>query len=94
MNYVPVVAGTHSNDFVGTEKSIGACHSSKETGSSQDYILMPLWKDGSLFDYSSKNASNDEPQPFSDAKKKEDEGVSKESRNDDQERPKNSTQDV
>ncbi|GKB90425.1 putative reverse transcriptase, RNA-dependent DNA polymerase, partial [Tanacetum coccineum] len=27
---------------VGTEESIGACHSSKETGSSQDYILMPL----------------------------------------------------
>ncbi|GJT54553.1 putative ribonuclease H-like domain-containing protein [Tanacetum coccineum] len=94
MNYVPVVAGTNSNDFVGTEESIGVGHSSKETGSSQDYILMPLWKDGSLFDSSSKNASNDEPQPSSDAGKKEDEGVSKESGNDDQERPKNSTQDV
>ncbi|GJX16240.1 putative ribonuclease H-like domain-containing protein [Tanacetum coccineum] len=58
MNYVPVVAGTNSNDFIGTEESIGAGHSSKETGSSQDYILMPLWKDGSLFDSSSKNASN------------------------------------
>ncbi|GJZ28262.1 putative ribonuclease H-like domain-containing protein [Tanacetum coccineum] len=69
MNYVPVVAGTNSNDFVGIEESIGAGHSSKETGSSQDYILMPL-----------------------DAGKKEDEGVSKESRNDDQERPENSTQ--
>ncbi|GJS37357.1 putative ribonuclease H-like domain-containing protein [Tanacetum coccineum] len=45
MNYVPVVAGTNSNDLVGTEESIGAGHSSKETGSSQDYILMPLWKD-------------------------------------------------
>ncbi|GKB42462.1 putative ribonuclease H-like domain-containing protein [Tanacetum coccineum] len=44
-----------------TEESIGVGHSSKETGSSQDYILMPLWKDGSLFDSSSKNASNDEP---------------------------------
>ncbi|GJR77554.1 putative ribonuclease H-like domain-containing protein [Tanacetum coccineum] len=62
MNYVPVVAGTNSNDFVGTEESIGVGHSSKETGSSQDYILMPLWKDGSLFDSSSKNASNNEPQ--------------------------------
>ncbi|GJV11853.1 retrovirus-related pol polyprotein from transposon TNT 1-94 [Tanacetum coccineum] len=79
MNYVPVVAGTNSNDFVGTEESIGAGHSSKETGSSQDYILMPLWKDGSLFDSSSKNASNDEPQPPSDARKKDDEGVCKES---------------
>ncbi|GJW98886.1 putative ribonuclease H-like domain-containing protein [Tanacetum coccineum] len=75
MNYVPVVAGTNSNDFVGTKESIGTGHSSKETGSSQDYILMPLWKDGSLFDSSSKNASNDEPQPPSDAGKKDDEGV-------------------
>ncbi|GJS79416.1 putative ribonuclease H-like domain-containing protein [Tanacetum coccineum] len=94
MNYVPVVAGTNSNDFVGTEESIGAGHSSKETRSSQDYILMPLWKDGSLFDSSSKNASNDEPQPSSDAGKKDDEGVCKESGIDDQERPENSTQGV
>ncbi|GJZ23587.1 putative ribonuclease H-like domain-containing protein [Tanacetum coccineum] len=55
---------------------------------------MPLWKDGSLFGSSSKNASNDEPQPFSDAGKKDDEGVSQESRIDDQERPRNNTQDV
>ncbi|GJS45768.1 ribonuclease H-like domain-containing protein [Tanacetum coccineum] len=47
-----------------------------------------------LFDSSSKNASNDEPQPFSDAGKKDDEGVSQESGIDDQERPRNSTQDV
>ncbi|GJV31442.1 retrovirus-related pol polyprotein from transposon TNT 1-94 [Tanacetum coccineum] len=45
MNYVPVVAGTNSNDLV----------------------------DGLLFDSSLKNASNDEPQPSSDAGKKDDE---------------------
>ncbi|GJT58468.1 putative ribonuclease H-like domain-containing protein [Tanacetum coccineum] len=94
MIYVLVVAGTNSNDFVCTEESIGVGHSSKETGSSKDYILMPLWKDGSLFDSSSKNASNDEPQPPSNARKKDDEGVCKESGIDDQERPENSTQDV
>ncbi|GJR17947.1 putative ribonuclease H-like domain-containing protein [Tanacetum coccineum] len=66
MNYVPVVAGTNSNDS----------------------------KDGSLFDSSSKNTSNDEPQPSSDAEKKDDEGVNKASGIDDQERPKNSTQDI
>ncbi|GJV23215.1 putative ribonuclease H-like domain-containing protein [Tanacetum coccineum] len=66
MNYVPVVAGTNSNDLV----------------------------DGSLFDSSSKNANNDEPQPSSDAEKKDDEGVNKKSRIDDQERPGNNTQDV
>ncbi|GKA60508.1 putative ribonuclease H-like domain-containing protein, partial [Tanacetum coccineum] len=37
---------SNSNDFVGTEESIVAGHSSMETGSSQDCILMPLWKDG------------------------------------------------
>ncbi|GJT28823.1 putative reverse transcriptase, RNA-dependent DNA polymerase [Tanacetum coccineum] len=94
MNYVPIFTGINSNDIVGTEESIGTCHSSKETGSSQYYILMPLWKDGSLFDSSSKNASDDEPQPSSDAEKKDDEGVNKESGNDDQERLENSTQDV
>ncbi|GJQ97982.1 putative ribonuclease H-like domain-containing protein [Tanacetum coccineum] len=73
MNYVPVVACTNSNNLVGTEESIGTGHSSKETGSSQDYILMPLWKDGLLFDSSSKNASSDEPLPSSDAGKKDDE---------------------
>ncbi|GJS41939.1 putative ribonuclease H-like domain-containing protein [Tanacetum coccineum] len=94
MNYVPVVAGTNSNDFVCTEESVGTGHSTKETRSSQDYILMPLWKDGSLFDSSSKNASNDEPQPSSDPGKKDDESVSKESRIDDQEKPEKCTQDV
>ncbi|GKC95116.1 putative ribonuclease H-like domain-containing protein [Tanacetum coccineum] len=94
MNYVPVVAGTNSNDYVGTKESVGTGHSSKDTGSSQDYILMPLWKDGSLFGYSSKNASNDEPQPSSNAGKKDVEGVSQESGINDQERPKNNTQNV
>ncbi|GJX44790.1 hypothetical protein Tco_0261466 [Tanacetum coccineum] len=55
---------------------------------------MPLWKDGSLFDSSSKNAINDEPQPSSDAEKKDDDGVNKESGIDDLERPENNTQDV
>ncbi|GJT57301.1 putative ribonuclease H-like domain-containing protein [Tanacetum coccineum] len=48
--------------------------------------------DGSLFDSSTKNASNDEPQPSGDVGKKDDDGVSKESRIDDQESPENSTQ--
>ncbi|GKE76594.1 hypothetical protein Tco_1542714, partial [Tanacetum coccineum] len=48
----------------------------------------------SLFNSSSKNASNDEPQPSSDAGKKDEKGVNKESGIDDQERHENSTQDV
>ncbi|GJX48805.1 putative ribonuclease H-like domain-containing protein [Tanacetum coccineum] len=80
--------------YVQNRESIGVGHYNKETGSSQDYIFMPLWKDGLLFDSSLKNASNDEPQPSSDAGKKDDEGVNKESGIDDQERPENSTQDI
>ncbi|GKB10273.1 ribonuclease H-like domain-containing protein [Tanacetum coccineum] len=73
MNFMPVVAGTNSNDSVGTKESVGTGHSTKETGSSQDYILMPLWKDGSLFDSSSNNARNDEQRPSNDVVKKNDE---------------------
>ncbi|GJS30943.1 ribonuclease H-like domain-containing protein [Tanacetum coccineum] len=75
MNCVPVVAGTNSNDFAGSEQSNGAGHTNKETEFSQDYIVMPLWKDSSMFDSSSKNSCDDEPQPYSNAKKKDDEGV-------------------
>ncbi|GJX99044.1 putative ribonuclease H-like domain-containing protein [Tanacetum coccineum] len=63
MNYVPVVAGTNSNDFA----------------------------DGLMFDSSSKISSDDEPQPPSNAEKKDDEGVSKASGFSDQEQPKSST---
>ncbi|GJR16264.1 putative ribonuclease H-like domain-containing protein [Tanacetum coccineum] len=66
MNYVPVIAGTNSNDFV----------------------------DGLLFDSSLKNASNDETQPSSDVGKKDDEGVCTKSGIANQEKSKNSTQDV
>nr|GEV13206.1 putative ribonuclease H-like domain-containing protein [Tanacetum cinerariifolium] len=87
MNYVSVVAGTNFNYFLGTKEMICVGYASKVTRSINDYILMPLWKDGLLFDSSSNNASNDEPQPSSDAGNKDDEGVSKKSRIGDQERP-------
>nr|GEY81878.1 hypothetical protein [Tanacetum cinerariifolium] len=54
MNYLPVFAGTNSNDFAGKGASFDAGQSSMETVTSQDYILMPLWKDNSLFDSSSQ----------------------------------------
>ncbi|GJX23759.1 putative ribonuclease H-like domain-containing protein, partial [Tanacetum coccineum] len=94
MNYVSVVAGTNSNDFVGLEESNGAGHTSKETEFSQDYTVMPLWKDGLMFDSSSKNSSDDEPQPSSNAKKKDDEGVSKASGFSDQEQPESNTPNI
>ncbi|GJV77357.1 putative ribonuclease H-like domain-containing protein [Tanacetum coccineum] len=94
MNYVPVIAGTNSNDFAGSEVSIGEGTTSKETDTSQDYIVMPLWKDSSLFDSPSMNVSHDEPEPSCDAEKKDDEGVSKASGVDDQERPESSTPNI
>nr|GEV89126.1 putative ribonuclease H-like domain-containing protein [Tanacetum cinerariifolium] len=90
MNYVPVIAGTNFNDFARTDESIGKGLSSKEIGSSQDYILLPLWKDGSLFNPSSKKDCNDEPRPSSDARNKDDEGVSKQCETGNQEKPKSS----
>ncbi|GJY34784.1 putative ribonuclease H-like domain-containing protein [Tanacetum coccineum] len=94
MNYVPVIAGTNSNDFAGSEVSIGEGTTSKETDTSQDYIVMPLWKDSSLFDSPSMNVSHDEPEPSCDAEKKDDEGVSKASGVDNQERPESSTPNI
>ncbi|GKD19552.1 putative ribonuclease H-like domain-containing protein [Tanacetum coccineum] len=94
MNYVPVIAGTKSNDFAGSEVSIGKGTTSKETNTSQDYIVMPLWKDSSLFDSPSRNVSHDEPEPSYDAEKKDDEGVSNASGVDDQERPESSTPNI
>ncbi|GKF91770.1 hypothetical protein Tco_0275471, partial [Tanacetum coccineum] len=91
MNYVPVIAGTNTNDFAGLKVSIGEGTTSKETDTSQDYIVMPLWKDSSLFASPSMNVSHDEPEPSCDAEKKDGEGVSKASEVDDQERPESST---
>ncbi|GJR48313.1 retrotransposon protein, putative, ty1-copia subclass [Tanacetum coccineum] len=91
MNYMPVIAGTHSNDFAVSEVSIGEGSTSKETDTSQDYIVMPLWKDSSLFDSPSINVSHDDPEASSDAEKRDDEGISKATEVDDQERPKSST---
>ncbi|GJY40924.1 putative ribonuclease H-like domain-containing protein [Tanacetum coccineum] len=80
--------------FRGSEVSIGEGTTSKETDTSQDYIVMPLWKDSSLFDSPSMNVSHDEPEPSCDAEKKDDEGVSKASGVDDQERPESSTPNI
>ncbi|GJU37629.1 hypothetical protein Tco_1185983 [Tanacetum coccineum] len=75
MDYVPVIAGTNSNDFAGSDVSIGKGTTSKETNTSQDYIVMPLWKDSLLFDSPSMNVSHDEPEPSYDAKRRHEEGV-------------------
>ncbi|GJV71738.1 hypothetical protein Tco_1491733 [Tanacetum coccineum] len=75
VRYVIFSGGVRGGKIIGSEVSIGEGSTSKETDTSQDYIVMPLWKDSSLFDSSSMNTSHDEPEPPSNAKKKDDEGV-------------------
>ncbi|GKD78229.1 hypothetical protein Tco_1340850, partial [Tanacetum coccineum] len=47
MNYVPVVAGTFSNDSASIQ---GVSESSTSSQQDQDCIVMPIWKDVSYFD--------------------------------------------
>nr|GEU63950.1 hypothetical protein [Tanacetum cinerariifolium] len=87
INYVPVIAGTNSNDFARKGVSFDAGQSSMETGLSEDYILMTLWNDGSLFDSSPKDSDGDN---------QVNDGPNTESEIDNQERPngENSTKDI
>ncbi|GJT97208.1 putative ribonuclease H-like domain-containing protein [Tanacetum coccineum] len=50
MNYVPVVAGTISNDFAGKQGVSESSTSSQQDQDNQDCIVMPIWKDASYFD--------------------------------------------
>nr|GEW22663.1 hypothetical protein [Tanacetum cinerariifolium] len=61
MNYVPVAAGTILDESVGTQRDLNACTSSGKEVTSQDYIVMPIWKDAFYFDLPSKDVGNDEP---------------------------------
>ncbi|GKG25779.1 hypothetical protein Tco_0398925, partial [Tanacetum coccineum] len=64
MNYVPVAACTTSNESAGTQGDLNACTLlGKE---SKDCIMMPIWKDASYFDSSSKDVDNDEPKSVAD----------------------------
>nr|GEW92378.1 hypothetical protein [Tanacetum cinerariifolium] len=78
INYAPVSTGTNSNDFAGKGASFDVGQLSMETESSQDYILMPLWKDNFLFDSSSQ---------YSDDHNKDKHGPSQASESDNQEGP-------
>nr|GEX09023.1 putative ribonuclease H-like domain-containing protein [Tanacetum cinerariifolium] len=78
MNYAPVPSGINSNDFTGKGTSFNASQSNIETRPIQDYILMPLWKNNSLFN-SSLQAS--------DGHNKDKHGASQASKSDKQERP-------
>ncbi|GKC57101.1 putative ribonuclease H-like domain-containing protein [Tanacetum coccineum] len=94
MNYVMVIAGTNSNDFAGSKVSISKGSTSKEADTSQEYIVMPLWKDSSLFDSPSMNIGHDEPEASSATEKRDDEGISITTEVDNQGRPESSTPNI
>ncbi|GJW96204.1 ribonuclease H-like domain-containing protein [Tanacetum coccineum] len=49
MNYVPVVAGSFSNDFAGIQGVSESSAFSQQDQDNQDCIVMPIWKDASYF---------------------------------------------
>ncbi|GJT68619.1 zinc finger, CCHC-type containing protein [Tanacetum coccineum] len=65
MNYVPVVAGTFSNDFAGKQ---GVSESSTSSQPDQDYIFMPIWKDASYF-------GDNSPRSVADAQIQDEDGI-------------------
>ncbi|GJS42016.1 putative ribonuclease H-like domain-containing protein [Tanacetum coccineum] len=79
MNYVPVVAGTISNESAGTQGELNAGTSTQKEEISQDCIVMPIWKDASYFDSPSKDVGNGEPKSASDDQKQVEDGSHNES---------------
>ncbi|GJS83171.1 putative ribonuclease H-like domain-containing protein [Tanacetum coccineum] len=69
MNYVPVAAGTISNESACTQGELNTCTSTQKEEISQDYIVMPIWKDALYFDSPSKDVGNGEPKSAADDQK-------------------------
>ncbi|GJV61350.1 putative ribonuclease H-like domain-containing protein [Tanacetum coccineum] len=83
MNYVPVTAGTVSNDSAGTSEE-----------NSQDCIVMPIWKDTSYFNSPTKDVDNDEPKTADDAQKQVKDGLNNENAEQESIADDSSTKDV
>ncbi|GJX97011.1 hypothetical protein Tco_0352809 [Tanacetum coccineum] len=66
MNYVPVAAGTISNESTGTQGELNAGTSTKKEEIGQDCIVMLIWKDASYFDSPSKDVGKGEPKSIAD----------------------------
>ncbi|GJZ39172.1 putative ribonuclease H-like domain-containing protein, partial [Tanacetum coccineum] len=88
MNYVLVTAGTSSNEYAGTQGDPNAGTFTGKEGTSQDSIVMPIWKDASYFDSPSKEVGNDEPKSANDDPKKDEEGPNNENEDKDDSSPK------
>ncbi|GKF94535.1 hypothetical protein Tco_0284235 [Tanacetum coccineum] len=89
MNYVPVTAGTSTNKSAGTQGDLNAGTFTRKEGTSQDCIVMPIWKDASYFDSPSKEVGNDDPKSAFNKPKQDEEGPNNE--NDDKEKSKDNS---
>ncbi|GKC55152.1 putative ribonuclease H-like domain-containing protein, partial [Tanacetum coccineum] len=69
MNYVPVSTGITSNESAGTQDNLSTGTLSGQGESSKDYVVMPIWKDTSYFDSSTKDDDKGEPKSVDDPKK-------------------------
>ncbi|GJW81429.1 putative ribonuclease H-like domain-containing protein, partial [Tanacetum coccineum] len=74
MNYVPIAAGTITNEFAGTQEEFNAGTSTQKEDINQDCIVMPIWKDASYFDSSSKDVGISEPKSATDDQKQVEDG--------------------
>ncbi|GJS33055.1 putative ribonuclease H-like domain-containing protein [Tanacetum coccineum] len=74
MNYVPIAAGTITNESAGTQGELNVCTSTQKEEISQDCIVMPIWKDDSYFDSPSKDVSNSEPKSVANDQKQVEDG--------------------
>ncbi|GJY77713.1 putative ribonuclease H-like domain-containing protein [Tanacetum coccineum] len=79
INYVPVAAGTISNESAGTQGELNAGTSTQKEEISQDCIVMPIWKDATYFDSPSKDIGNGEPKSAADDQKQVEDGPHNES---------------
>ncbi|GKB64359.1 putative ribonuclease H-like domain-containing protein [Tanacetum coccineum] len=79
MNYVPVAAGTISNESAGTQGELNAGTFTQKEEISQDCIVMPIWKDATYFDSPSKDVGNGEPKSAADDQKQVEDGPHNES---------------
>ncbi|GJX53103.1 putative ribonuclease H-like domain-containing protein, partial [Tanacetum coccineum] len=79
MNYVPVTAGISTNESASTQEDQNAGTFLEKDGTSQDCIMMPIWKDASYFDSPSKLMGNDDPNSISDDPKENEDGSNDES---------------
>ncbi|GKD01663.1 retrovirus-related pol polyprotein from transposon TNT 1-94, partial [Tanacetum coccineum] len=91
MNYVPVTAGTSSNESTGTQEDQNAGTFLEKDRTSQDCIVMPIWKDTSYFDSPSKQMGNDNPKSIFDDPKENEDGSNNESNGKEKSEDDNST---